>query len=134
MLQFAAMMTLTCMGGGIAVKPDTADVSGDVNASVTGTRDRAFTDQVDVELDGTEGRIRLPRTTLPVIRGGEAGWFRLRNVRVTDRTITATAAVNFINRPKVHIDRVTGTITINGMNGDYNGRCEKVDAEAERQF
>ena len=125
---------IICLGSGTAVKQDDSDITGDVFATVNGTRDRAFTDQVDVELAGQTGRIRLPRTMLPPMNGGKAGWFELRKLQVTDRAINASVAVNFINKPKVHIDRVTGTITIAGKNGDYNGRCKKVDPAAQRQF
>jgi hypothetical protein len=48
--------------------------------------------------------------------------------------IEGSAAVNIINKPKVHIDRMTGTISINGRNGDFTGRCEVVDQSAQRRF
>ena len=149
----AAALLLACVGGGSAVKPDVSTTEGSHSFSGTydygrgefsgsghssettyGTRDRGYADQVDVDLTGAEGRIRLPRVTLPLMRGGDGGWFKLTNVRITDRAITGSAAVNFINRPKVHIDRVTGVISINGMNGSYVGKCQRVDVAAQRQF
>lgn len=145
----ATALVLTCLGGGTAIQPDVATVSGNTSGSydygqgqfdsstsgtITGTRQRGFADQVNIELNGTEGRIRLPRVTLPVFRGGKEGWFELRNVKVSDREITASAAVNLLNRPKVRIDRVTGIISINGMNGNYTGECAKVEPGAQQRF
>lgn len=146
-----AMLFLACLGGGAAVKPDISttegnqsfsgtynyglgEFSGSGNSSETryGTREQGYADQVDVELTGEEGRIRLPRVTLPALRGGNGGWFKLSNIQMTDRAITGSAAVNPLNRPKVHIDRMTGVISINGMNGNYTGRCEAVEASARR--
>jgi hypothetical protein len=149
MLAFSAAIVLACGGGGTAIKQDTTTISGEQSGSydygrgsydgtfdgtVTGTRQQGYVDQVDVEIDGDSGRIRLPRAVLPPIRGGKDGWFDLRNVKQSDRTIEASAGINFMNRPKVHIDRVTGTISINGMNGNYVGQCKRVDPAAERQF
>ena len=76
----------------------------------------------------------MPRTMLPPIHCGSDGWFKLNNVRVTDRAITASAGINFLNSPKVHIDRLTGTISINGKAGSYTGQCEAVDPNAQRKF
>lgn len=144
----AAAITLACIGGGTAIKPDSADFSGrqsgsydhgsghysgTFSGSVTGTRQQGYADQVDVEINGDQGRIRLPRVVLPPIRGGKNGWFELRGLRSSERTIEGSAAINFINKPKVHIDRVTGTISINGMNGSFVGRCEAIEA-APRKF
>ena len=72
--------------------------------------------------------IRLPRVVLPVLRGGKDGWFEIKNLAVGDTTIQGSAAINFVNKPKIHIDRRTGTISIYGMNGTYVGRCQKAEA------
>lgn len=153
MLAIMTMLVLVCGGGGTAVKPDVRSVDGSANFSgqynygqgnfsgssdysgtVYGTRERGYTDQVDVEIGDDSGRIRLPRVTLPIIRGGEGGWFELKNLSITDRAIDGNAAINIINKPKVHIDRVTGTISITGKNGDFNGQCRRVETEAQKQF
>lgn len=142
-------LVLVCMGGGDAIKADSANVNGSTNGyydygqgnyngsysgTVTGTRTQGYAEQVDVELSSDGGRIRLPRITLPLIRGGKDGWFELSNVETTERSITANAKVNFLNKPKVHIDRMTGTISIVGKNGNYIGQCQKVEQAQEAQF
>ena len=71
---------------------------------------------------------------LPPIRGGKEGWFKLKDVKVNDRQITASAAVNFMNNPKVHIDRMTGTISINGKAGSYTGACDRIADDAPAKF
>jgi hypothetical protein len=153
LLQAAAQqpLNLTCFGGGTANKPTvvsghstgsfsgsvgTTPYSGSGNATtnVYGMRQQGFDDQVDIRLFSGDDRIRMPRTMLPPIRGGDGGWFKLKNVEANERTIKGSAAVNFINNPKVHIDRVTGMISISGKAGDFTGRCQAVDAEAKPQF
>jgi len=144
-------LNLVCGGGGTANKVGFSTYQGSSNASglvgtdlvslhgsssgtITTQRQQGFADQVDVRLFSGDDRIRMPRTMLPLIRGGSEGWFKLKDVKVTDRAITASAAVNFLNNPKVHIDRLTGTISIDGKAGSYSGQCEAVDPNAQRKF
>lgn len=144
-------LNLTCSGGGTANKHAHASVDTDVHMSgmagttmVSGSgygtstinlpRQQGFEDQVDIRLFGGDDRIRMPRTMLPRIHGGSDGWFKLKHVEADARSIHASAAVNFINNPKVYIDRVTGTISISGKAGDYTGQCEAVQADAPAKF
>ena len=144
-------LNLTCGGGGTANKLAVANAygssnfsgsvgttpfygSGSSSATVYGQRQQGFADQVDIRLFSGDDRIRLPRTLLPPVHGGNDGWFKLKNVQVDARSIKASAAINFINSPKVYIDRMTGTISISGKAGDYTGQCEAVAADATARF
>jgi hypothetical protein len=134
-----APLNISCGGGGSANKVAVANAFGwnswgSSRVTAFGTRSQGFEDQVDVRLFSGDDRIRLPRTMLPPIHGGSDGWFKLKDVKVTDRAITASAAVNFMNNPKVHIDRMTGTISINGKAGSYSGQCQAMDPNAQRKF
>jgi hypothetical protein len=146
-----APLNLTCGGAGTANKPTahtaytngyasgmvgTTPVSGSGSATTTvyGMREQGFEDQVDVRLFSGDDRIRMPRTMLPPLHGGSDGWFKLKNVKVDARSIHASAAVNFMNNPKVYIDRVTGTISISGRSGDYSGECQAIQADAPARF
>ncbi|MFL6758699.1 hypothetical protein [Sphingomonas sp.] len=144
-------LNLTCGGGGTANKATavsgysntqafgtvgTTPVSGSAQTTTTvyGTRQQGFADQVDIRLFSGDDRIRLPRTLLPPLHGGSDGWFKLKNVKADERSIHASAAVNFMNNPKVYIDRVTGTISISGRAGDYSGQCQATPADAPAKF
>jgi hypothetical protein len=144
-------LNLTCVGGGTANKAAVATVnsygnasgmigttpysaSGNGTSTVTTMRHQGFEDQVDLRLFAGDDRIRMPRTMLPPLHGGADGWFKLKDVRVDDRSIKASAAVNFMNNPKVYVDRLTGTITISGRAGDFTGQCEAMDPEAPKKF
>lgn len=76
----------------------------------------------------------MPRTMLPPLHGGTDGWFRLKNVTADARSIKASVAINFMNSPKVFIDRVTGVISISGKAGDYTGQCQAMDSTAPARF
>lgn len=144
-------LELTCFGAGTANKVTSATgssssqfsgmvgstpISGSGSGSTTVMipRQQDFSDQVDVKLFNGDDRIRMPRTMLPLFRGGNAGWFKLKNVVADARSIRAKAAVNFMNNPNVLIDRVTGTISISGKAGDYSGQCQVIDATAPAKF
>ena len=138
----AADLHLVCLGAGSANKPHStsvrmSDSSGNFAwGEAVGRRSVPFEDQVNVEIREAGGsRIRMPRTMLPPIRGGEGGWFKLKNLKVSDAEITGSAAVNLINKPKVRIDRITGTISLSGRAGHYSGECQAYDpATAPRKF
>ena len=129
-------MDLMCMGAGAAEQGTRSTVyNGSEWANVTGSRSIPFEDQVNLWLENGEGRIRMPGSMLPPIRGGENGWFKIKNVKISDTEITGSVAVNLVNNPKLRIDRVTGAISLSGRAGDYTGRCQKYDpATAQRAF
>lgn len=153
LLQVAAEqpLNLTCVGAGTANKMAVAHANssshfdgmaggtavsgnsyGTTTVNVPSQQD--FSDQVDVRLFSDDDRIRLPRTMLPPIRGGEGGWFKLKNIVAEGRSIRGSAAVNALNNPKIFIDRVTGTISISGKAGDYSGTCRPVAVDAPAKF
>lgn len=142
---------LTCFGGGTAnkVTVTTGHTNANVHGSVGGTsyggsgnattnvygrRQQGFDDQVDIRLFVGDDRIRMPRTMLPPIHGGDDGWFKFKNVQTDARSIRGSAAVALLNNPKIHIDRVTGTISISGKAGDFTGQCQVVDTNTTPQF
>ena len=128
-------LTLTCAGAGTADKQRGTFIGGRHGwATLISHHDRQFEDQVDVRLFSGDDRIRLPRTMLPGIHGGAAGWFKLKDVVVDARAIRASAAVSAFHNPKVYIDRTTGTISISGKDGDYSGECQVIAANAAPKF
>ncbi len=77
----------------------------------------------------------MPQTMLPTFRGGENGWFKIKNLEINETEMTGSVAVNFINNPKLRIDRVTGSISISGRSGHYAGQCARYDPDTvERAF
>ena len=128
-------LALTCMGSGTASKATSAVGWGWGGwGVVAGHKDRGFNDQVDIRLFTGDDRIRMPRTMLPGLHGGDHGWFKVHDLVADARAIRLSAGVGMLNNPKVFIDRVTGTISISGKSGDYAGQCEVIDANAAPKF
>lgn len=133
-------LNLMCFGGGSANKVASATAwgwnrFGSSTATVFGQRSQGFDDQVSLRISSSEGRLRMPRTMLPAIHGGDDGWFKLSDINLKPNEITASVAVNFINNPKLRLDRYTGAISISGRAGDYTGQCRRYDPKrTERKF
>jgi len=133
---------LICVGAGTAARLTSTygsayDSRGNSAwGQVLSRRDTPFDDQVNIDLTGEgQGRIRMPRAMLPVVRGGKDGWFELGSIKTTDSEITGVAQVNFMNKPRVRLDRITGSISISGKAGDYSGQCQAYDpAATPRKF
>lgn len=125
--QTAAPLELTCVGGGAANKADTATVYGVENSgnsawpTMHDRRREAFRDRVEIRIAGEQGKIRLPRA---MFAAGGDGWVRLGNLKLSERALTAAAAVDLMNHPDVRIDRATGIIRIRGAAGKYDGVCK----------
>ena len=153
MMQVAAQqpLNLTCLGNGVANEATVSTVYSNGSAygsvgnvpvsaygsgtkNIYGSRQEAFEGQTDVHLFGGDDRIRLPRTLLPTFHGGKDGWFKLKNVVADDRSIRAKASLNFMSNPTVYIDRVTGTISISGKAGDFNGQCHAMTGDDTPKF
>lgn len=138
LVQTTPPLELTCGGGGAANRVDTATIYGVENSGNSAwptmhDRDRgAFRDRVEIRITGEEGRIRLPKAMLPAVENDGDGWFRLNNLKVSERTLTGAAAVNLMSNPKVRIDRATGAIRIRGAAGSYDGVCEGASPDARQ--
>jgi len=132
---------LVCLGEGSTNQPTSSsaylhDNSGNSAwGNIVGSRSVPFDDQVNIDLTDDSGRIRMPRVMLPIAHGGSGGWFEIRKIVKTDQEITGSIQVNFVNSPKLRLDRITGRISIHGMNGDYTGECAPYDpATVQRKF
>lgn len=85
---------------------------------------REFESEVQVELHDDWGRIHLTGSLIPPINnGGNNGWWDLENVHVGPDTITARYELNGLNKPRVEINRRSGTIRINGIES-FRGECD----------
>lgn len=134
-------LNLVCDGGGTANKTRSTSAYGwnnrgdSASAVVVGRTQVGFEDQLQLWIEGDQGKARMPRTMLPKLHGGDGGWFDLGDIKVSDSEITGTVKVNFMNHPKMVLDRLTGTISLDGKAGQFNGRCQKFDpATAKRAF
>lgn len=132
---------LTCIGGGVTSEQEGSygtyfAPNGQMHSGVIYTpSQKNYEENVLIEIFGnSSGRVRLPRSILPSIRGGNDGWFDLRNIVISQNEISAEAKVNFVNHPKIIIDRVRGTIFIDARRGAYNGRCQRQSEQTTRQF
>jgi hypothetical protein len=134
-------LNLVCDGGGSANRPSTAiahgwnNTGGSATVVATGRSTVGFDDQLQLWIEGDQGKARLPRIMLPKLHGGAGGWFDIKDITVSANEITASVGINFINHPKMTLDRITGTVTLTGHSGQFNGRCSKFDpATTQRAF
>lgn len=134
----ADTLNLQCFGGGAANKERSTyaqgyNSNGD-SAWGTATTQQAvgFNDQVDLNISDTQATIRMPRSMLPILHGGTGGWMNVKNLQVSDREITGTVSVNPLNSPKLRVDRLTGTLTLNGKSGTFTGECQAYDPRTAR--
>lgn len=129
---------LICVGSGVASRPTHANVSSfDANGnyrygSVTGRQAVPFEDQLNIDIEDDSGKIKMPRAMLPPAHGGQNGWFEITNLNSSENEITGTIKVNFMHKPKLRLDRISGRVNIGGS---FSGDCQPYDpATTTRKF
>lgn len=128
-----AVLSLQCEGTSTIAVQTTGQTnvwaggaSANANSIVTSTARQS--DRVLVEVDGETVRVRPPASMAPQLGGnGSDGWRTLSDVTVDERRISGRFSYNWINRPTVTINRMTGDIEILGSN-KYSGVCSRVTA------
>jgi hypothetical protein len=86
-----------------------------------------------VEISGGTARIKLPRPMQPLLSGDNDGWFPVEGFFMNANEITGTVRINFLNKPKLRIDRNSGMITIEGGLGDFTGQCDLVQRDPDKK-
>lgn len=128
-------LNLTCTGTSmvpVPVETTTVQANGRYGSgSGFGVRSELVVTESNVgfRLEGDEAQISIPAHLLPQIHGGNGGWFKVKNLVVTDSEITGKAAVNFLTNPSFRIDRQTGVMT---SSGGYRGTCTATDPTARK--
>ncbi|KAB7645563.1 hypothetical protein [Polymorphobacter fuscus] len=137
----ADALHLSCEGSGNAtdsdyVRTETRSSDGRTKQSSTLVDNlKSFSGEVKVEIVDGAGRAYLPRAFLPALTRGKDGWFDLKNLSETDKAVTAKIAVGMMNRPNLQIDRLTGSIAVDGSMGNFAGHCRPYDpATSKRAF
>ncbi len=80
-------------------------------------------------LTGGIATMRVPTMFLPPIAGGRGGWFKVKDLRVTDSEISGKVAINFMNTPSFRIDRITGELS---TQYGFQGQCDAQDVTTRR--
>lgn len=135
---------LTLMAAALALVGNSSPVSvADLQLSCTGTATRSASiiglgtrdtrEAIGLRISGVASRIHVPRALMPFVHiGSDGDWWPLREVTVTDTEITGRFTLNFLDRPAVVIDRIAGSIAIDGLKETFRGTCVVADLAARK--
>lgn len=134
-------LSLACPGSGRRPATETTTVQQydrdaerlETATAQTQTR-KEFSGTAYVEVSGTYARVRLPDGMVPALHGGDDGWYDVSSLTVDEREITGKLSINFANHPKLHIDRTTGRMEIDGGKREFAGDCEPGSAPGGQKF
>lgn len=134
-------LELVCRGNAVSLETtqtygSATDSDGDsVSGSSTSYRRARSTEQFRIRLDGAGGgKVKMPPALVPPISRGKDGWWDFTKLDVTDDQIRGEFSMNWVNKPKVRIDRRTGDIDVKGYGFNFSGSCEKAENAEERKF
>ncbi len=146
LLATAQSLTLSCDGNGTVAATQTTTVNqvelnrkdhqphNQMGVVQTQTR-RPFSGSGTVEISSGTGRMRIPEPMVPALMSGDSGgWYPIESLFMNDREITGVVHINFLNQPKMRIDRMTGKLTLSGGAGEFAGNCSAVEAGSKPKF
>jgi hypothetical protein len=127
-------LQLSCPGsstGMLVVESASARVTGQAGttASANGSRSEITTIRGTVNFRLSDGiaEINVPAQFLPTLHGGKAGWFKVKELSLTDDEIIGKVSLNFLNSSRFRIDRRSGMIT---TSGGFTGECSKMENQS----
>ncbi len=126
-----APLNLICKGEGVI---KTTESSTTVNGAIVESERRTgrrLAEQTELDLFAGEDRIRMPASVKGPHRGAD-GWFKIKNLKVSDREISGQVITGLVFSPDFHIDRLTGAIELSGFFGAFSGQCQKFDPDKEK--
>lgn len=135
-------LSLVCPGSGTKTENQTTYVNQYNRktderefATANTTVRRPFNGTIYIDIYGPLGRIKLPKAMLPIIKSDNEGWFDINGLSISDRAIAGKIRINALNKPKLQIDRNTGSIDLSSGFGSFSGQCELWDKSASgRRF
>lgn len=119
---------LICDGVGTAPSSSSTSAAvygpnGLASGQVTTVQTVRSNERFMVELEGERVRVGVPRPMVPPLNGGgDAGWWALDGVEMTDTSVSGRFRFNLLNKPTVTISRVTGDIDVRGS-FSFQGQC-----------
>jgi hypothetical protein len=134
-------LNLICRGSGIATKSESANINTYdpktkkyITSTAQSSSKEPFSGIAVVEISGHMGRIKLPQAMVPPLNTQDDGWFKIKELLVSDDEIAGSIKVNFLNNKSMRIDRHSGLMTIEGGGSNFSGQCEAVDHNAPTRF
>ena len=133
------VLSLVCAGTGSSFASDSVQthVNGQIITSTGSPYRVSQADRAYIEVNGNSVRIKPPESIVPSVAGrGDEGWRTMTDVTISEREIRGRFSLNWINRPTVVVNRMTGEVSISG--GDalagratFSGDCDRAP---ERQL
>jgi len=133
-------LELHCTGDGVVNESENTTAysrDSDKNRQVTTVQShskRPFNGVVNVKLTLGAAKIRVPAAMHPKVSSGKDGWLDIDDLKMNEDEISGSFKFNFANRPKFRVDRRTGEISVSGVGAEFNGQCEKIDADSKPKF
>lgn len=106
----------------------------DKSTSSSTTVRKPFSGTATVELSDSTVRLKLPPAVVPVLSDGKEAWYVLNDAFIGDKEITGSIRFNLLNKPRIKIDRLSGTLTLSSGFADFSGNCALVDQAAGPKF
>ena len=129
----ALEIDLKCNGIGSKAKLMSSNDPNTGQSSTLGYKDESNA-TVNVYLNESKSWIQIPPHLLPPIKKRKVdNKYKIHDLRINKTNITGKFDINFMNKPKINIDRYTGVLSFKGFGVSFSGECSQVD-RSEKKF
>ncbi len=112
-----APLYLSCYGDG--------EIRQSAGGGTTDTRKPTYHGRVELRLFDGNDRIQLPQAFRPPGNPHDDGWYKVKNLKISEDDVIGNGSVSFIDKPFFRVELFSGRIDINGISGDFVGECRK---------
>lgn len=85
---------------------------------------------IQFRLNGEDPRVNLPRIFAPETAVSKGGWYRVRDLQITEDFVRGRMIFNLMQSARFDIDRRTGIVT---TTDGFQGECQAVEVN-QRKF
>ena len=127
---------LACRGssvGSMATGSSSTVVTDSTGRVVTGrsvdSEVREIGAVMQFRLNGEDPRANIPRIFAPETAVSKGGWYRVRDLQITEDFVRGRMIFNLMQSSRFEIDRRTGILT---TTDGFQGECQAVDVNARK--
>jgi hypothetical protein len=88
---------------------------------------RRFRGVAWITIGSRAAKIHVPEQMLPKLNSApDDGWLEIKDLDVSRRAIHGGLSFNFVNKPSLTIDRISGDLSIEASGATFIGACRRV--------
>jgi hypothetical protein len=129
-----AAVQLRCPGVGAATRNEITDPPKEPkdervpeSKKLADSGKRTFRGVAWISIGPRAAKIHVPAQMLPKLNSApDDGWLEIKDLEVSRRELQGGLSFNFVNKPSLTLDRISGDLSIEASGATFSGACHRV--------